>query len=1199
MSEPSKNRTPLVGVAIVFILLALGIVALLFRQKSGIGSGLPGPGTTDYKEAVSAFYVGSIALESGKDDIAQAELTKVTQLAPKEAAAWANLGLYAIRHQQQDQAAKYLKQASELAPNNEQIEEYYALLARSDPGNAIPHLKKVLEIDPRNLRARYALADAIEQIHNPDSEYQQQIEEILKQQPENIQALIDLARIASKQNNKEVVLATLNKLGEHSADWSPDAKTELNLLQKLAATNPHSAAKEVPKLGNLLKTTLSWQQSNRALISPPDKVGTPMLRLLTLPNPSPLPAASDTGLTYAPQPASVNGLAKAGWAAPIALDGENAPAVFAANGAQVKSTTGVALTWPGIGGATMPTPAGVVAFDANYDFKTDLALAGTGGLKLYQQSGKGAFTDVTAKTKLPASVAKASLYGAWAMDVEADGDLDLVVAPQAGPVQTLRNNGDGTWKPLTTFSAVKNARAFAWADFDGDGDADAAFLDADGKLTLFSNDRSGLYHVRPVPDGLGKLVALAVADINNDGVMDLVALKADGSLIAIWDQNNGTGWIVKPLGAWTNPPANLTPGTVSLFAADLDNNGSVDLLASAPGGTQIWLSDAKGQFAPLAAKIDARIYGVADMNGDGVLDLTGVDADGKPVTLLGSSPKKYRWQEVRPTADKSGKGDSRINSFGVGGEIELRAGLLYQKQPIAGPRVHFGLGENEAAQVARIIWPNGSSQAEFPDANTNGLKAGQVVVMNQRLISSCPWLFAWNGTAMQLVTDCIWRSPLGLKINAQDTAGVAQTSDWVHIRGDQLAPRDGVYDLRITAELWETHFFDYLDLMTVDHPANTEVYVDERFAIPPPPLALHVTTPVQPVAKATDDMGTDVTDIVNKRDGRYLDTFGRGQYQGVTRDHWVEVELPDSAPTDKPLNLIATGWIHPTDSSINVAISQGSHEPPKGLSLEAPDGKGGWHTVKPGLGFPEGKIKTIVLDLNGVFKPGVPRRLRLRTNLEIYWDFLGWATVLPDAPVKKTHAPMQAADLLYRGFSTTHQADRSSPELPDYDHVAGTAPNWRDLIGYYTRWGDVRELLGKLDDRYVIMNAGDELRLRFAEQPAPPKGWVRDYILIGDGWVKDGNLNTAFSKSVCPLPTHKVVNYTVPPGRLEDDPVYKQHRGDWETYHTRYVSPERFRNLLKPALPTEAKETPAKIARDGSAPGRVVQEFIPATNGIN
>ena len=92
---------------------------------------------------------------------------------------------------------------------------------------------------------------------------------------------------------------------------------------------------------------------------------------------------------------------------------------------------------------------------------------------------------------------------------------------------------------------------------------------------------------------------------------------------------------------------------------------------------------------------------------------------------------------------------------------------------------------------------------------------------------------------MRFVTDFLWRSPLGLRINAQDTAGVTQTEDWVKIRGDQLVARDGAYDVRITAELWETHFVDHVSLLVVDHPADEEVFVDERFARDAPALAVH------------------------------------------------------------------------------------------------------------------------------------------------------------------------------------------------------------------------------------------------------------------------------------------------------------------------------------------------------------------------
>ena len=129
--------------------------------------------------------------------------------------------------------------------------------------------------------------------------------------------------------------------------------------------------------------------------------------------------------------------------------------------------------------------------------------------------------------------------------------------------------------------------------------------------------------------------------------------------------------------------------------------------------------------------------------------------------------------------------------------------------------------------------------------------------------------------------------------------------------------------------------------------------------------------------------------------------------------------------------------------------------------------------------------------------------------------------------------------------------------------LEGTTPRWLDLEGYYTRYGDVRELLTATDDRYVIMNAGDEIRLRFQEAPAPAPGLVRDFVMIGDGWVKDGDFNTTFSRTVQPLPTHRSPRYDRRPGLLEDDPVYRRNTSDFAQYHTRYVGPDRVRDALR------------------------------------
>jgi hypothetical protein len=182
--------------------------------------------------------------------------------------------------------------------------------------------------------------------------------------------------------------------------------------------------------------------------------------------------------------------------------------------------------------------------------------------------------------------------------------------------------------------------------------------------------------------------------------------------------------------------------------------------------------------------------------------------------------------------------------------------------------------------------------------------------------------------------------------------------------------------------------------------------------------------------------------------------------------------------------------------------------------------------------------------------------------MEIYWDRLAWASGLSDKEVHVQKKDLAAATLRRRGFSVITEANPSSPEIPHYDRLEDTSQKWRDLEGYYTRFGNVRELLEKVDDRYVIMCAGDELRLRFAAPSPPPSGWTRDFIMIGNGWIKDGDYNTVFSRTVLPLPYHEMKSYTVPPGTLEEDPAYRMHPRDWQVFHTRYVTPEIFRTAL-------------------------------------
>ena len=183
--------------------------------------------------------------------------------------------------------------------------------------------------------------------------------------------------------------------------------------------------------------------------------------------------------------------------------------------------------------------------------------------------------------------------------------------------------------------------------------------------------------------------------------------------------------------------------------------------------------------------------------------------------------------------------------------------------------------------------------------------------------------------------------------------------------------------------------------------------------------------------------------------------------------------------------------------------------------------------------------------------------------MEIYWDKLEWAEAAPADQIKIHRLDTTGAELRYRGFSKFSQANASSPELPDYNHLEGTAQKWRDLTGYYTRYGDVRELLAKTDDRMLIMNAGDELRLMFKALPGVSVGWTRDFVMIGDGWTKDGDYNCTYAATVLPLPFHGIKDYNQAATRLEDNPAYKRYPQDWQVFHTRFVTPDAFVKVLR------------------------------------
>src|SRR5579863_9574573 len=218
----------------------LFIYGLLVLSLCGCRSGgkLPPKSSKEYAAVVSAFYIGLGALQVGDYIHAESKLSEVTTLVPGEPASWANWGVLALRQRKLDVAAQRIERARALAPDNDQIYQLLGVLesSRGNSANAIADWRKAVEINPRNYRAAYQLAEEVERQGgaNSDAEYQKLIQTILAAQPENLAAQLELTRIAAKSGDTSTLKSVLAQITSRSGNWPSEVKVQLAALQAAA-----------------------------------------------------------------------------------------------------------------------------------------------------------------------------------------------------------------------------------------------------------------------------------------------------------------------------------------------------------------------------------------------------------------------------------------------------------------------------------------------------------------------------------------------------------------------------------------------------------------------------------------------------------------------------------------------------------------------------------------------------------------------------------------------------------------------------------------------------------------------------------------------------------------------------------------------------------------------------------------------------
>lgn len=1153
----------------------------------------------DVAEVFSTRTLALAYLQRGQLPEAEAQFKKLIALAPNDRLGYANLGLTYLQGGRYREAEAQLRRARELDPSNPDvgllIAKLYSLTGRADDARAV--LEELRRDSTANPRVLYALAELEAQSSDSAAlrRYEERLKDVLAVLPANLAVRLQLIDVLVQRAQTDSALQQLEEVRrippEPPSEARPSLDSTLRLLQdgKLAEANA-----ALDRFIGLMEVTAPYQASlDEVKWAEAPIVGRPVLTFAathliaehgvrekaTIDSVQFLDVTEDAALLDPRGRADPGASATTATAKPTALaagdvDGDGGDELFVAfpSPGQRPSVAhlyymqgGFARDLSERAGIPLPGDAAFAAFaDVDNDGWLDLfVIGGAGRGHLLRNRGNGAFEDVSAKAGVTqVQGARKALF----VDMDHDGDLDLLLVG-SGALVVYRNNLDGTFSEATaSFGLAGNTAQgdAAFADFDDDGRIDLVLSSDQGGVRLFHNGGAQRFSDVTSTGAIassGGSGAVAVGDYNNDGSLDLFVASANGGAAALW-LNNGAGkFTLDRRSAGVLQLLRSAAGLASEFV-DYDNDGWLDLVvvgkptAAGQPGVFLFRNDGSGALLNRSALLPQPVR----LGGATALTVTDVDEDGDQDLLVSDSAGAVRLlrneggnsnMAVRIELKALRAGSGKNNAFGIGAKLELRAQEIFQTRVATGRVTHFGLGPHLKADVLRVEWPNGVPQTVYLPGSDHD------VVETEMLKGSCAFAYTWDGTGFRFVTDVMWRSALGMPLGlmtvslTSNFAPAGASQEYLRIPGSVLQPRDGRYVLQFTEELWETAYTDEIKLLAVDHPDSVDVFVDERF-VPPGPVKLRLFQVVRPRAplSATDDRGNDLLPTLRENDGVYVSNLTPMQYQGMVQSHDLILDLGANAG-EAGTHLFLRGWIYPTDASINVALAQQPNVKLVAPSLEVRS-NGRWVTAIPSIGFPSGKDKTMAIDLTGKF-PTADHRVRIRTNMQIYWDQAFIAGDAASNPVRITTLTPVSADLHFRGFSRMYRkGGRYGPYWFAYDDVSEESP-WRHIDGAFTRFGDVLPLLERPDDMYVIMGPGDEMTVQFdaASASALPRGWKRDFLLYTDGWIKDSDLNTAFGTTVEPLPFHGMKAYPYAAG--ESYPADVEHQRYLKEYNTRLL----------------------------------------------
>jgi cytochrome c-type biogenesis protein CcmH/NrfG len=1168
MMRPSMCRTAIIT------LLVLAFAAALV---SGCQSRDPWQGVTaaSFARVNEQRLRGIALLENGQTLDAAAEFEAIAKARPRLAFGHVNAAVARMRQPGQAGAALASAQkGAELLPGAAwpKLVLARAFEMNDRPDDALQALEAAMKAAPDDPRVVGALARRLDSSRGDHSarlyELRQRLVELA---PENLAAQLHLLVAQAERKDYTAARKTLERIKALLVQVPPPAREPLASLEQKLAGGTGDLLFGVRVVSNLLHVSPQYTPAQNALYgSDADPADLVMRDWGTPPPQLPPPELGPITVTWkdvsAPEQFQV---VRASGTAPVSAGdvelsaaggrlagGESAP--FQARSVFMCGAGGNPLVMGKVLDVTRPYDGSgsPLLLDLNDDYTLDAYLASREGDRIWKNARAGKIEEsglelTPAKTEpfLAAGSTPGKGPGApMAADLDQDGDLDIIRAsgdPGQPAVRYLRNNGNFTFTDLTASSGLTapsgGARQAVFGDFDADGDPDLFVVRADAAPLLFLNRRQDRFREAAREWGIQPASgsrAAVVGDFDRDGDWD-VAVAGEGEHGTLLYRNTGKRFEADPAALAAAGGANTW-----IDLLDYDNDTWLDLAVAGPGGVRL-LHNRKGQFegAGLVVPEPAVWLKALDRDQDGDMDLLLADRAGQLRLMSNEGGNARPWLRMELQGIQK-HGAATNNTYAIGAVIEPQTAWDQQKILVTTPTTHVGLGGAEQAVAVRTMWTNGVPL----DAVAPGTRATLHFV--QTTPNSCPFLYSWDGTKWQFITDFTWRSPLGMLAARGKLIPHDQTLDWVKLPGDLLKPENGHLSLIATEEVREISYFDQIRLLAVDHPGDVDIYVDERFKFgPPDPFRIYTARHRRLPRSARDETGADLLPALQTVDARYT-PVPEGPYQGIRAPHDLILDLGD-VPDPANVKLFLNGWIFPSATSSNVGSAQNPDVKIIPPTLYVGDGRGGWTGADATIGLPCGKRKTIVLDLSGKLV-GRDHRVKLTTTMEIRWDAAFFTSGEATAPLRQSAVPLAGADLRERGYSTRYHAVPDGPFLYDYNLPIrpNWAPDWGLIPGAYTRLGDCAELLQQVDDRYAIIGPGDEVRLSFDGRtvPEPPRGWKRDFIVLSDGWTKDSDKNTVAGEQVEPLPFHGMKRY--PYGteeRFPNTPAHHAWQRDWNT----------------------------------------------------